>query len=85
MQSSIETYEAGTGKLLKRVEFDIDPEIVKQLAKKELVASDGVALRCVKAGVPYPEDWNDRDNALRDMVRTGQGDMPDKLEYPEGT
>lgn len=46
------------------------------LAKQMLEENDYIAIRCVKAGVPYPAEWNEYDEALRDIVRSGAGTLP---------
>ncbi|CAB4190449.1 hypothetical protein UFOVP1193_62 [uncultured Caudovirales phage] len=43
-------------------------------ARYALLASDYVAIRCVKAGIDYPKDWAVRDEALREIVRADSGD-----------
>ncbi len=53
-------------------------------AQDALRANDRVALRCVKAGVPYPDAWKDYDQALRAVI-DGGGEMPARPGYPEGT
>lgn len=50
-----------------------------------LAASDGVALRCAKAAVPYPPEWQAYDAALRAIVRGGPGPVPPQPDYPTGT
>lgn len=58
-------------------------------AKLELIASDAVATRCVKAGVAYPSNWLSRDVALRAIIAATSGDptqpLPSRPAYPAGT
>ena len=58
-------------------------------AQTALDASDLVAIRCVKAGVPFPAEWQTYCNALRAIMRAPSGDptqaLPSKPEYPSGT
>jgi len=53
------------------------------LALMEIQASDLVAIRCVKAGIPFPADWITYIAALRQV--TEKSDMPIKPPYPAGT
>lgn len=61
----------------------------QSLAVAELEFSDRVAVRCLKAGVAYPNEWLSRDNTLRDIVRSASGDhlqpLPTRPAYPAGT
>jgi hypothetical protein len=61
----------------------------QQQAKEELDFDDGVAIRCIKAGVPYPAAWLERDVALRIIVTAANGDatqaLPVRPAYPAGT
>lgn len=59
--------------------------IMKSDAKVELIESDKVALRCFKAGVPYPVEWKNRDIDLRDTVDKGLKPITSKPTYPQGT
>lgn len=59
---------------------------VQSLARSALISTDGVAIRCFKAAVPFPQDWWDYVEALRAIVRTRSGDinlvLPEPPEYP---
>lgn len=59
------------------------------LAEEELKKSDKVAIRCWKAGVAYPPNWNARDVELRTLMTlteyTPSLSIPSALEYPEGS
>lgn len=56
------------------------------LAKAGLAESDRVAIRCAKAGVPYPADWQAYDAALRPIAKgSADGPLPTRPEYPAGT
>jgi len=61
----------------------------KQLAQVKLNKTDLVALRCVKAGIEFPQDWKDYTAALRYIVGSETGDytaiLPIKPDYPEGS
>ena len=61
----------------------------KAKAQLLLDATDLVALRCWKAGVPYPTEWLIYTNKLRDIVRSTSGNpcntFPDIPAYPAGT
>ncbi len=56
------------------------------LARVALIASDMVALRCMKAGVAYPAAWLSYVRTLRAIVvGTQTGPLPEKPAYPPGT
>lgn len=64
---------------------------VQDKASRALPETDMVALRCFKAGVPFPTDWKDYVTALR-AVASGNGDTLPKppmsgnnIAYPQGT
>ena len=49
--------------------------------------TDAVAMRCFKAGVPYPKDWQKYTQALRDVTKqpdTENVDWPTQPELPDG-
>jgi len=86
--------EQGGDTLLTEWTFEIDPfsdeEIAAALAKVDwakvrslrvplLAASDIVAIRCMKAGQPFPADWQAYTTALRDITK--QAD-PLQVEWP---
>lgn len=53
-----------------------------------LKASDLVAIRCLKAGVPFPAPWQAYVGELRTIVRASSGEMaplPVPPAYPAGT
>lgn len=54
-------------------------------AKRELEATDIVAIRCVKAGVPFPSEWKNYSDTLRSIVSGSEVEVPVKPEYPGGT
>lgn len=59
-------------------------------AQAALDFNDRVAIRCLKAGVPYPVEWRNHDNALRAILRAASGDPaqtmpPHPTEFPAGT
>ena len=43
-------------------------------AQAALDFNDRVAIRCLKAGVSYPAEWRNHDNALRAILRAASGD-----------
>lgn len=57
----------------------------KNSAQALLDASDRVAIRCVKAGVPFPVEWAEYVAELRAVYNSGAGPLPAQPEYPEGT
>lgn len=59
--------------------------LIKEQAYDELAKSDMTALRCVKAGVPFPTAWQEYVASLRDIFQTGIGPLPEPPPYPEGT
>lgn len=62
---------------------------VQRRARAALEGSDIVAIRCAKAGVKYPAEWQEYDSALRAIVSSQSGDasaaFPDRPAYPSGT
>lgn len=67
---------------------------IRSQAQALLDESDNVAIRCIKAQVPYPTVWLNRDVALRLCVKNGTGSIPDyprnddpekSIAYPAGT
>jgi hypothetical protein len=59
--------------------------LIKDRAYDELAKSDMTALRCVKAGIPFPIEWQEYVADLREIFQTGIGPLPDQPPYPEGT
>lgn len=48
--------------------------------------SDSVALRCIKAGVPFPKEWQDYVKNLRALLNaTVPLTLPVQPSYPAGT
>ena len=54
-------------------------------AKRALDASDMVALRCLKAGVSFPAEWQAYCATLRTIVGGSSDDIPTAPDYPAGT
>lgn len=54
-------------------------------AKEELKVSDMVAIRCIKANVSFPEDWQTYVTALRDITNGIGTTIPTRPNYPIGT
>ena len=57
----------------------------KAEAKTALAASDLTALRCFKAGQPFPAGWKAYVNSLRAIANGGTGPMPVQPDFPAGT
>lgn len=58
---------------------------LKTQAQAALDASDMTALRCLKAGVAFPSEWQTYVAALRAIVDSGTGTIPTTPDYPAGT
>jgi hypothetical protein len=58
---------------------------LKSTAQAALDASDMTALRCVKAGVAFPVEWQTYVATLRAIVNTGTGTIPAQPSFPQGT
>ncbi len=58
---------------------------LKAQAQAALDASDMTAVRCVKAGVAFPSEWQTYVTALRAIVSSGTGTLPTQPAYPAGT
>lgn len=55
-------------------------------ARDALARSDMVAMRCLKAGVAFPPEWQDYVVALRVVLRgDSSAALPDQPAFPEGT
>lgn len=59
--------------------------LVKDRAYDALIQSDITALRCVKAGILFPTEWQEYVASLREIFQTGIGPLPEQPPYPEGT
>ena len=57
-------------------------DAMKSRALKALEASDSTVLRCVESGTAVPQAWADYREALREIVRTGAGEMPVRPDWP---
>lgn len=61
---------------------------LQQRAQSALERTDTVALRCFKAGIPFPSEWQAYTVALRAIVSAQDGDpaqgLPVKPPYPSG-
>ena len=55
---------------------------LKRQARVALDTSDRVFLRCGKAGVAWPAEWQAYVVTLRAIFATGSGAMPDCPAYP---
>ncbi len=51
-------------------------------ARAALAASDVTLLRCVEQGQAVPEAWAAYREALREVVRTGEGPVPARPPWP---
>ncbi len=58
---------------------------LKAQVKVLLDASDLVFIRCGKAGVAWPSEWQAYVVLLRAIVDSGAGDIPVKPSYPANT
>jgi hypothetical protein len=58
---------------------------LRKAALDALSANDRVAVRCLKASVAYPTEWLDYDVALRAVIATGTGPLPEQPDFPQGT
>jgi hypothetical protein len=63
----------------------IQAAALRAAAIEALKANDIVAVRCLKAGVVYPSAWQDYDKALRTIIDSGTGTLPQRPDYPSGT
>jgi hypothetical protein len=57
----------------------------KRTAQTLLDETDMVAIRCSKAGVEFPTEWRSYVTELRNIIRTGTGNIPTKPSYPANT
>lgn len=62
-------------------------QVIQGRAKAALFKSDMVALRCMKAGVPFPGKWLAFVCECRAILNnpTSVGFLPGAPEYPKGT
>jgi hypothetical protein len=61
------------------------PPDMKLLAMTALDTSDTTALRCFKAGVAFPVEWQNYTASLRGIVKSDIGPIPARPAYPAGT
>lgn len=54
-------------------------------AQIALDKSDLTAIRCFKAAVPFPSEWQSYVTYLRAISSSGTGSLPDQPPYPIGT
>lgn len=68
-----------------------DPwKIYQNTATLQLLKNDLVALRCLKAGISYPQEWLANDILLRKIIASPSGNANQDLPlppttWPEGT
>lgn len=74
----------GTLSHIEKVSYDDGP-INKKLAQMALDKSDITAIRCLKAEISFPAEWQNYVAALRVISNTGIGPIPDQPAYPKGT
>lgn len=62
-------------------------QIAVSAAKQALVDSDTVFIRCGKAGVPWPNEWQQYVEALRAIVGgiSTATELPTRPQYPAGS
>lgn len=58
---------------------------LKEKAQGALDKTDLTAIRCMKSGISFPQEWQDYVTALRLIVKDGDGDFPVQPNYPAGT
>lgn len=61
---------------------------LQQQAMATMQETDMVCLRCYKAGIPFPTEWQSYTNALRSIANgtdTSSTALPVKPAYPAGT
>ncbi len=67
-----------------KTEDELSDELKGQ-ALQALYTSDMVAVRCIKAGVVFPTEWQIYVTDLRDVVSGVSTTLPTQPEYPAGT
>ena len=60
-------------------------EETKAQAHSQLIASDLVAIRCIKAGIVFPDVWKEYIVNLRKVISGELNELPVQPEYPEGS
>lgn len=60
-------------------------QVLKIAAHRALERSDMTAIRCFKAGILFPQEWQDYVTALRAIVNGGAGPLPAQPEFLKGT
>lgn len=64
----------------------VEPEPVpidwSGLARDALRTSDTTILRCAEQNMLVPDAWADYRQALRDIVQSGEGPLPERPPYP---
>jgi hypothetical protein len=65
--------------------YVLPPVDYKGQALAALDVSDTTALRCFKAGVPFPAEWQNYTTSLRAIVKSGTGPLPARPAFPTGT
>lgn len=63
---------------------EMNAEAAKNQARKLLQESDTTILRCYEDGVSVPAEWRHYRAALRQIHRTGGGEIPPQPDYPPG-
>jgi len=81
-------YVVATPEQVIELEANQIHDLIKINAQIELDKTDLVALRCLKAGVKFPLDWQTYTKSLRDIVSgidTISTTLPIIPSYPAGT
>jgi hypothetical protein len=69
--------------------FILNQALAQPLAQQALAAlskTDSVAMRCLKAGIAFPAEWQTYVTALRAMVSgASAGPLPAQPAYPAGS
>lgn len=63
---------------------ELDAELIDS-ALQALLVTDAVAVRCLKAGVPFTPTWETYTTDLRAIAAGGPGPLPGRPDYPAGS
>lgn len=65
-----------------------EKELLAEITNEAVLAldkSDMVAIRCIKAGIAFPDEWKIYVEALRDVINGNSTTLPETPLYPEGS
>ena len=71
--------------ILKEVVVQQIPSGIAVAAQLALEKSDITVLRCVENHIEIPAAWVEYRKTLRDVMRNGEGAIPARPPYPDGT